>query len=144
MTARMSNRSADLARIHILKKDLHLSDDDYRGLLLSVCCVDSSAKLDQAGRGKLIAHMDRLKALYASQQKTAPKKPFKKLNPRQAKMYSLWQQLYAAQKVSDRKFSALEAWCKGQVGVDKIDWLTVGQLNQCIDSLKSWLARGNK
>lgn len=141
MPAHMSNRKADLARIHILKKDLRLSDDDYRAVLMGVCSVDSSANLDFTGRSKVIAHMERLQRQYNPASTPAAKKPFKKLAPRPAKMYSLWQQLHAKQLVSDRKYSALESWCKNQTGVDKIDWLTVAQQNQCIDSLKSWLAR---
>ena len=43
-------RRADLARIHIAKKALNLSDDEYRDVMFAVARVRSSADLDFTGR----------------------------------------------------------------------------------------------
>lgn len=53
-------RSSDLAKIHIAKKELGLSADDYTALLRAVCQVDSASKLDVAGRAKLLAHFRKI------------------------------------------------------------------------------------
>lgn len=54
-----SARKSDLARIHIAKKALNLSDDEYRELMFSVARVRSSAELDLIGRKRLIEHFIR-------------------------------------------------------------------------------------
>lgn len=64
MTARMADRRADLARIHILKKELALQDDEYRDLLFTVARVRSSADLDHSGRAAVIAHLSALAEKY--------------------------------------------------------------------------------
>jgi Protein of unknown function (DUF1018) len=133
------SRNRDLARIHMLKKQLQdshgIDDGDYRRLLLQVCGASSSSELNKLARLKFIAHLE--KCLGASK-KT---RTFTKLPPKQAKIYSLWQQLFTAKRVEDKRFSALEAWCKAQTGVDKLQWLNEAQAAQCIESLKRWLAR---
>jgi phage gp16-like protein len=133
MPARPANRNADLARIHMLKKDLAIDDDEYRALLQSVCGVKSSADLDFTGRAKFIAHLEMCKP--------RAHKSFGKLPPRLAKLYSMWQQLHSAGAVNDKKYSALESWAKSQTGVEKLTWLNQAQLSQCIESLKAWLER---
>ena len=52
-------RRADLARIHIAKKALNLSDDEYRDVMFAVARVRSSAALDFTGRKRLIEHFIR-------------------------------------------------------------------------------------
>jgi phage gp16-like protein len=54
------NRNADLAKIHIAKKDLGMSEEDYRAMLWTVGRVKSSAQLDDAGRRQLLAHLSKL------------------------------------------------------------------------------------
>ena len=54
------SRRADLAKIHIAKKDLALSDDDYRAILTRVGGADSAADLDAKARGRVIGHFKRL------------------------------------------------------------------------------------
>lgn len=57
MTAKMANRNKEIARIHCLKRDLALSDDEYRDILFVVCRVRSSADLDYSARARLIEHL---------------------------------------------------------------------------------------
>lgn len=53
----MNNRQAQLAQIHIAKKQLGLDDDTYRSMLFTLARVKSSADLDYAGRDKVLAHL---------------------------------------------------------------------------------------
>lgn len=53
-------RRADLAKIHIARKELALAQDDYTALLRNVFKVDSSSQLDPAGRQRLLTHFKRL------------------------------------------------------------------------------------
>lgn len=132
-----ANRNSELAQIHIAKKDLGMSDDEYRDLMMTICGVDSSSKLDATGRAKFLSHLKKC----GWQTKSRSGKKNRPLSPQGKKLYSLWQQLHAAGLVADRKFSALEAWTKAQTGVDKLEWLNDSQAGQCIESLKAWLAR---
>ena len=54
---RKEPRSNDLARIHILKNDLGLDDDQYRVVLWTVARAESSKDLDTHGRRKVIEHL---------------------------------------------------------------------------------------
>lgn len=65
-------RRAELAKIHVGKKELALSDENYRAMLRNVAGVESSADLDLRGRGRVIEHMEKLGA-FKTASKTAPK-----------------------------------------------------------------------
>ncbi len=54
------HRNADLAKIHVAKKQLNMSDDDYRAMLWTQGRVHSSKDLDHAGRASVL---DYLKAI---------------------------------------------------------------------------------
>lgn len=53
----MSDRNRQLARIHCLKRDLALTDEDYRCILWTLCRERSAANLDAQGRGRVIKHL---------------------------------------------------------------------------------------
>lgn len=50
-------RRAELAKIHILAKQLKLDDETYRAVLWTVARVDSAADLDGHGRAAVIDHL---------------------------------------------------------------------------------------
>lgn len=52
-----NNRTAQLAQIHIAKKELGLDDDTYRAVLWTCARVESSKDLDFAGRSKVLDHL---------------------------------------------------------------------------------------
>lgn len=49
-----------LAKIHIAKKDLGLSEDAYRAILAGIGGVESAGDLDLGGLNDVLAHMQRL------------------------------------------------------------------------------------
>lgn len=57
----LGGRSRELARIHILADELSLSRDAYEDVLWVVARVRSAAKLDDAGRRNVVAHLQRLR-----------------------------------------------------------------------------------
>lgn len=65
-------RHRDLARIHILKKDLGLDDDQYRVVLWTVARVESSKDLDSHGRREVIRHLE---SHLAARQQRYPERP---------------------------------------------------------------------
>lgn len=50
-------RNTDLAKIHVAKKQLGMSEDDYRAMLWTQGRVHSSKDLDHAGRAKVLDYL---------------------------------------------------------------------------------------
>lgn len=57
MNGRNINRTSELAKIHIAKKQLGLDDETYRHMLWTIGRVNSSADLDHAGRKAVLEHL---------------------------------------------------------------------------------------
>ena len=53
-----SARHRQLARIHLLSKELQLERDQYEAVLFTVAGVESSKSLDEPGRIKVIRHLE--------------------------------------------------------------------------------------
>lgn len=51
------HRNTDLAKIHVAKKQLGMSDEDYRAMLWTQGRVTSSGDLDHAGRQRVLDHL---------------------------------------------------------------------------------------
>lgn len=142
-------RKADLAAIHIAKKQLGWDDDTYRDLLWTVCRVKSSGDLDFTGRKRFLDHLRQCGFTNAATKRApagaAPRKAVSgELTATQRLMFSLWQQLADAGKVHERRMSALVSYAKRQTGVDRLEWLNGRQEDLVIESLKRWLARPGK
>ena len=58
--AKKANRQAELARIHIAKKELGMSDDDYRAMLFSVTGKSSAGDLTAGQRYQVLDHLKSL------------------------------------------------------------------------------------
>lgn len=52
-----TRRNAQLAAIHVAKKQLGLDDDTYRAMLWAVARVESAADLDGYGRAQVLDHL---------------------------------------------------------------------------------------
>jgi phage gp16-like protein len=134
-------RRADLAAIHVAKKELRWDDATYRDVLQEVCGVRSSADLDFTGRRRWLAHLRKCVAQATTTAKPAAARR-KPLTRPQAKVWSLWMQLADKDLVHARTMPAINAWVARQTGVDRLEWLTPHQLSLVLESLKRWLARG--
>lgn len=52
----MARKQAELAKIHIAKKELGLDDDTYRAVLKQIAGVESSKDLTAQGRAQVLEH----------------------------------------------------------------------------------------
>ncbi|MCW5657400.1 MAG: regulatory protein GemA [Burkholderiaceae bacterium] len=139
-------RKADLAAIHIAKAALGWDDDFYRDILFTVCRVRSSGDLDHAGRKRFLAHLracgwsgGSTPRRSSARPATAAKRPT--LTKPQRLMWSLWQQLYEAGVVTDRRMPALLHFIERQTGIARLEWLNSAQEDLVIQSLKAWRKR---
>ncbi|MBU1002770.1 MAG: regulatory protein GemA [Proteobacteria bacterium] len=120
-----SNRRADLARIHMGKKQLGMDDIGYRDMLFRLFDKDSSAKLNAKERWRLILRLEELGASFTHKGATSvskPKNDFYEIpdgtsHARQKRyVAALWKSL-------GYKMSGLDVRAKKQFGVDKFLWL---------------------
>jgi phage gp16-like protein len=137
MTARLTPRRANLAKIHLAKKTLCLDDETYRQVLQRVCGRDSAREIDDAGHLKLLAEFRRL-----GWKPTArpTRRPGMK-TPQQRKLRLLWLRLIEAGAVRSVEESALLHFVKNRTGVERLEWLTVEQASALIEILKNWARR---
>lgn len=125
----------------MLKTELGWDDDLYRDVMATICGgVTSAAQLDAAGRQKFLAHLQGRKD--AANGKPARKMVRRTLAAHERKLWSLWMEAADAGLVRYRSMTALNAWCKRQTGVDRIEWLTGKQISLAIEALKLWVERG--
>ncbi len=132
------SRRADLAAIHVAKKALQWSEDEYRDIMATVCSgVRSAGELDFTGRKRFLAHQQ---ACLRANGHQAPAKTIKgPLLPEERKMWALWMQLADAGLVQQRTMKALTEWVRGQLGVDSLRFLNTHQQGLAIERLKAWL-----
>lgn len=116
------NRKADLAKIHLAKKQLGMDDDTYRMMLQEMFGASSAGKLNSKQRFRLLCHMEERGAVFTRRNK--PVQVSKQFYPipdgpnASQKRYiaALWCKLgYNA--------SGLDTRAEKQFGVDKFLWL---------------------
>lgn len=128
---------AQLAQIHIAKKELGLDDETYRAMLWTCARVHSSADLDHAGRAKVLDHLKGLG--WKSGRQKRNKKPTN--DPRYGVIRELWLELHANGVVNDPSEQATIRFIKNQTKIDSFEWLSTKQVSSLIERLKQWLKR---
>jgi len=131
-------RQALLAQIHIAKKQLGLSEPEYRDLLLAATSKNSSSLMSPAELGLVIEAM--VKAGFKPAFKGAPdgKKSARKVV---RLIFGLWSELARRGIVENADRAALIAFVKRQTGIDHPDWLDNKQASSVVEALKAMLNR---
>lgn len=130
-----ASRRADLAKIHLAKKQLGLDDDTYRDILWAVCRARSAADLDSQGRARLLAHFRHLGWRPAPARKAG--------GPKDRKIWSLWYQLKEAGLIAQASPKALRTEIRKLTGCDDLKFCTEAQKSHVIECLKKWLERAS-
>jgi hypothetical protein len=133
-------RQADLAAIHIARKALSWSEDEYRDIMATVCGgIRSAGELDHAGRKRLLAHMQA--CVLANGRPAAHASRRTALTPEEKKVWALWMNLADAGLVQARTMKAIDTWVARQTGgVSTFRFCNPKQRALVIESLKRWLA----
>lgn len=130
-------RRRALAKIHIAKKELGLSDEDYREVVRSaVPGKDSAGDLTD---GELRLLLERLAGL--GWRPRLPRISERPLPPMVWKARELWLELYRREAVRSSSWAALGRFAKRMTGVGDLRRLTVRQATVVIEALKQWLDR---
>jgi hypothetical protein len=125
------DRKSALAKLHVAKRQLALTEDSYRAILLRVAGVASAALATDAQLLALLAEMRRFGFRDAKRIDEQPKHV--------RKIWALWREL--APYLIDDSDAALFAFCQRQTGIARPEWLDGKRANQVIEGLKGWLAR---
>jgi phage gp16-like protein len=129
-------RNAQIAAIHVRKKQLRLSDELYRSIIARLSGgKTSSAQLDASQRARLLDELERLGAPNTRPPAPAPGEP------QIAKIKRLWLELDRVHALQDSSDQALRAFVKRVAHRDALEWLTPDDANKVIEGLKAWLAR---
>lgn len=145
MTARTTQgpSRSDLAKIHIGKTQLGMSEEDYRAMLRSVAGVDSAKDLSAKGTAKVMAHLRRLgfKPTPVQPQGQRYSRPVTANDPQSTKARALW--LYGAEvgAVRDASERALGHFAKRITGVDLLQFADGEQMEHVIEAIKALIVR---
>lgn len=120
------HRNGDLAKIHLAKKQLNMSDEDYRAMLWTQGRVYSSKDLDHVGRASVL---DYLKAIGFKAASALGSKPRSRPTPSPDKVRLV--RRIRAQLISlDRKPDTYaDGISKQMFGVDFYEWCNHEQLH---------------
>lgn len=135
-----SARKSDLARIHIAKKALGYTDDEYRDVMFAVARVRSSAELDFTGRKLLIEHF--IKCGWSGNKVEPPRQGSNSKRPRRptpSEAVAPMCRKVRAQLISlDRKpDSYADGIAQQMFGVRYFEWCTTEQLHAVVAALSA-------
>ena len=133
----MPPSKAALAKIHIAKKELQLTDESYRDILQLHFKVASAGQLDERQATVLLNHF-RAKG-WKPKASAATRKA--KASPayddgQRRKVVALWITLNQAGVIKNGSDQALQAYVKRVTKVDNLNWCDGRQLYQVIEGLK--------
>ncbi|UXC35140.1 gp16 family protein [Cupriavidus gilardii] len=113
-------RNGTLAKIHIAKKQLAMSDDDYRAMLQSVGGVGSAKDLSPVAAKKVLSHLERcgFKPLHQVGRRPRPTRDKK----------ALIGKIEALLAEAKRPWPYADAMARRMFGIEKVDWCDVDQL----------------
>ena len=123
-----------IAQIHVAKKQLGLTEAEYRGLLAAAAGKESSAAMNAAELGRVIEAL--VKAGFKPAFKGAPDGK-KSARPQVRLIFGLWSELARRGAVENGARPALFAFVKRMSGVDHPDWLDKAQANKIVEALKA-------
>ena len=130
--AKKANRQAELARIHIAKKDLGMSDDDYRAMLFSVTGKSSAGDLTAGQRYQVLDH---LKSLQDGPAPATNKGRPRNMDGKTSRDKQL-KKIEALLTVGKKPWPYADFLAKRICKVDFIGWVADGDLYKIIAALK--------
>lgn len=122
-------RRKAIAKLHVAKARLALTDDSYRAILRRVAGIDSAAQANDAQLAALLAEMRRLG--FADRRLSD--------DAQVRKIYALWQALRP--HLRNGSEAALFLFCERVTGISRPEWLGPLKANAVIEALKSWRRR---
>lgn len=118
-------RNNELAKIHIAKKQLGMTDEAYRDMLWTIARVRSAGDLDAAGRKQVISHLRSCGARFKRKHRPTPAA---------GKKGSI-NKIKAMLATKQRPDSYADGMARKMFHVDRFEWCTEDQLRRIIAAL---------
>lgn len=133
-------RRALLAKVHIAKKQLGLSDDDYRAIIFQHCSAMSAADATEAQLAAIVQHFGQRGFKTAAKGVPGRRAPAVD-TPSARKARSLWISLHQLGVVRNPSEQALEAFACRQLQCDHWRWSDQAMAYRLIEALKAMAKR---
>ncbi len=131
----MTDRKKKLAIIHVAKKQLALTDEQYRALLFGAAGIESAGDIKTDAQHRSIMQAFRNAGFTAAGGR-------RKMTDRKlAKCYAIWCELHKMGVVKSKDFSSMMKWIAGRTGGTNERFLRESQKAKMIEELKSWKYR---
>lgn len=124
-----------MAMIHVAKKQLALSDESYRAILMRVTGRASSKDCTPAELETLVAEFKRLGWTSKARPNAYSDRPYVR------KVYALWKEAGVVGAVQNASKPALRAFTERQTGKEAVEFLTPAEANSVSEALKAMIAR---
>lgn len=140
-------RRSLLAKIHLAKKQLGLSEEHYRAIVAGVGGVESCADLTLDELGEVLAQLEKLGFEPRQSESLSPRSRDKERKSQSDRLVALWINLYQAGAVKNRSHQALQEFVLKFLGknvtilpgVDPLEALSWRQKQRAIGALEKWL-----
>ncbi len=130
-----AERRALIAKIHVAKKQMQLTDDDYRAMLLRTTGEMSAADCTVAG---LRAMVEEMKAKgFQAKPRAGASTPRPADHPAARKARALWISLHQLGAIDNPSEQALEAFARRQLKVDRMQWANQALMYKLVEALKA-------
>nr|VFK16223.1 MAG: Mu-like prophage protein gp16 [Candidatus Kentron sp. LFY] len=127
--------------IHVARRDLGMSEDEWRSMLTERFGVASSARLTPRQLEALLGHLKncgfKVRHKGGKPRKERPSRALAQ-GATDMKIRALWLFLHEIGVVRDPRESALAAYVKRMTGVDALQWIDDEQSFRAIEALKKW------
>lgn len=133
-----AHRRSMIAKTHVARRQLAMTDDDYRALLFAETRQTST---DACSDRQLSAMIDALKAKGFRPIPRKAKSGHVAQHPMARKARALWISLYHLGVIDNSSEKALEAFAKRQLGCENLAWAKQSQGGKLIEALKNMATR---
>lgn len=131
-------RKGLLAKVHMAPKALGMLDDDYRELLRRLTGRSSAKDCTNRELEAVVGEFVRMG--FSATAVSAPRRP-RAASPVANKARAMWISLHQLAAIDDPSESALEAFGRRQLGVDRLQWADERQGFRLIEALKAMAER---
>lgn len=127
------HRRGMIAKVHIAKAQLGLSEDDYRAVMLRVTGRTSAGDCSDRELEQLLGEFQ-AKGFVAS---SRPRGPRPADHPSARKARALWISLHHLGAIGDPSEKALEAFARRQLKCERLQWANQAQTYKLVEALKA-------
>ncbi|MFQ3665563.1 MAG: regulatory protein GemA [Sphingomonadaceae bacterium] len=133
-------RRACLAKVHLARKELRLSEDDYRTIVERATGKRSAGDLEIEGLEHLLREFERL-GWQPGPGGHKPQPARAADHPAARKARALWISLQQLGAIDNGSEAALEAFARRQLGCARLQWADQAQVYKLTEALKAIAAR---